>query len=96
MWLQHKSLATERRYLMWARRLGAFAGTMPPEDFGAEDVTRFLSWLAVDRRVSCATQSPALNALVFVLRHGLGRDLEGLDASVRAQEPGRPAGSQPT
>jgi len=85
MRLQHKSLATERSYLLWARRFGAFTGAKPPEDVGAEDVTRFLSWLAVERRVSCATQSQALNALVFVFRHGLGRDLEGLDASVRAQ-----------
>jgi integron integrase len=85
MRLQHKSLATERSYLLWARRFGTFAGSKLPEDVGAEDVTRFLSWLAVERRVSCATQSQALNALVFVFRHGLGRDLEGLDASVRAQ-----------
>jgi site-specific recombinase XerD len=66
-------------------RFGAFAGSKPPDDVGAQDVTQFLSRLAIERRVSCATQSQALNALVFVFRHGLGRGLGGLDASVRAQ-----------
>ncbi|PIZ32337.1 MAG: integron integrase [Armatimonadetes bacterium CG_4_10_14_0_8_um_filter_66_14] len=85
MRLPHKSLATERSYLMWLRRFGAFANGRSPPAASGEDVTRFLSSLAVEGRVSAATQSQALNALVFVFRHGVGRELEGLDSSVRAQ-----------
>jgi len=35
----------------------------------------FLSWLAVECRVSAATQNQALNALVFIYGHAVGKPL---------------------
>ena len=52
---------------------------------GASEVVAFLSDLAVRGRVSAATQNQALSSLLFLYRHVLDRELEGLDAAVRAR-----------
>jgi integron integrase len=58
-----------------------------PATLGAEEVTRFLSHLAEDRRVSASTQNQALSALLFLYRHVLGVELPWLDGLVRARRP---------
>jgi len=73
MRLQHKSLHTEKSYLGWLDRFEVFTRAKPPLEVTNDDMTRFLSSLAVQGRVSVATQKQALNALVFVFRHGLER-----------------------
>ncbi len=45
----------------------------------------FLTYLAVERHVSEATQRQARCALLFLYRTVMGRELDGLEASVRAQ-----------
>jgi len=55
---------------------------------GAEEVERFLTSLALEAGVAGSTQSQALNALVFLYRHVLEKELEGIDA-VRAKRPQR-------
>jgi len=47
---------------------------MAPETIDGGDVSRFLSDLTVRGRVSPATQKQALNAIVFFLRDGLGKE----------------------
>lgn len=49
-----------------------------------EEVTAFLTHLAVRRKVSASTQNQALSALLFLYRHLLDRELGDLDA-VRAR-----------
>jgi len=83
--LRHYSLRTEQSYVAWVRRFILFHGKRHPNDMGASEVTAFLSDLAVRGRVSASTQNQALSALLFLYRHVLDRELEGLDAVVRAQ-----------
>jgi len=66
---------TESTYRAWARRFATFLGhdKLDQADEGA--VSDFLSDLAVRSRSSPATQRQALNALVFLLRHGFGREV---------------------
>jgi len=45
-----------------------FSEMRHPRQLGPSDVTRFLSSLAVERRVSASTQNQALSALVFLCR----------------------------
>jgi integron integrase len=54
---------------------------------GAEEVTRFLSSLALDRRVAASTQNQALSALLFLYREVLQHDLPWLEGVVRAKRP---------
>ena len=56
---------------------------------GAPEITRFLSWLAVDGKVAASTQNQALSALLFLYREVLELDLPWLDGVVRAKRPQR-------
>jgi len=87
--LRHYSLRTERAYVAWIRRYILFHGKRHPADMGTEEVTRFLSSLAVEGRVSGSTQNQALSALLFLYRAVLGIELPWLDELVRATRPQR-------
>jgi len=47
-------------------------------------VQAFLNYLAVDQHVSASTQNQALNALVFLYKHVLKKELGSIDA-IRAR-----------
>ncbi len=87
--VRHYSIRTEQAYLFWAKRFINFHNKRHPQELGEREVARFLTDLAVSRRVSASTQNQALNALVFpykaVLEHPLG-DIVG---AVRAKRPQR-------
>src|SRR3989475_9802448 len=76
-------------YVAWVRRFVRFCGLRHPRELGEGDVTRFLSSLAVDRRVSASTQNQALSALVFLYRDVLDAPVGWLAALVRAKRPQR-------
>lgn len=52
-------------------------------------MTRFLSSLAIDERLSAASQNQALAAILFLYRHVIGGDLPWIDGIVRAVRPVR-------
>jgi len=85
--LRHYSLRTEQAYVGWTRRYIRFHDLTHPDEMGADEVVAFLSDLAVRREVAASTQNQARAALVFLYREVLGRQLEGLDAAVRARTP---------
>jgi integron integrase len=87
--LRHLSRRTERAYVAWVRRYVVFHEKRHPRDLGTPEVARFLTWLAVERKVGASTQNQALAALIFLYRHVLGLELGGLDDVVRAKRPGR-------
>jgi integron integrase len=87
--LRHYSRRTERAYVAWIRRYILFHGKRHPADMGAEEVSSFLSSLAVESRVSASTQNQALGALLFLYGPVLGLDLPWLDDLVRARRPQR-------
>src|SRR2546427_6241261 len=58
----YPTLFRSRAYVGWIRRYILFHGKRHPREMGADDVTRFLSALAVDHKVSASTQNQALAA----------------------------------
>ncbi len=86
---RHLSRRTEKAYVAWIRRYVVFHNKRHPRELGPEGVTRFLTWLAVERQVSASTQTQALGALLFLYWHVLRLELEALGAIVRAKRPGR-------
>jgi Phage integrase, N-terminal SAM-like domain len=64
--VRHYSRRTERAYVGWIRRYVLFHGKRHPAEMGAQEVSRFLSWLAVEGRVTASTQNQALAALLFL------------------------------
>lgn len=83
--LRHYSLRTEEAYVGWARRFILFHGKRHPKEMGAEEITKFLSWLASERQVSAATQNQAKAALLFLYAQVLKIDLPWLDEVVSAR-----------
>ena len=78
--VRHRSLKTEKAYVHWIRQYILFHSRRHPAEMAEEEVTAFLSHLAVHRKVSASTQNQALSALLFLYRHVLGRELGDLDA----------------
>ena len=62
--LRHFSPRTEKSYVAWIRRYIRFHALQHPRELGAADVTRFLASLAEARRLSAASQTQALSAVV--------------------------------
>ena len=82
---RHYSYRTEKAYLHWVARYVRFHGRRHPRELGPAGVAAFLTSLAVDRKVSASTQNQALQALIFLYRHVLGRDLGMVEGIVRAR-----------
>jgi integron integrase len=87
--LRHYSYRTEKAYVEWIRRFILFHGKRHPAKMGGEEVRSFLSHLAIQRRVSAATQAQALAALLFLYKRVLNVDLPWIDNVVRAHRPKR-------
>ncbi len=77
--LRHYSLRTEQSYVNWIKRYIIFSHKRHPAELGAAEVTAFLSYLAVSRKVSASTQNQALAAILFLYRHVLKQDLPWLE-----------------
>ena len=70
-----KSYRTEQTYLWWSRKFMRFAGKSDPMLCEIEDLESFLSQLSVVEKKSVATQRQALNALVFLYRKLLDKEI---------------------
>jgi len=81
------ALRSEQAYLDWIKRFIFFHGKRHPKDMGEVEVRAFLTHLAARQNVSASTQNQAFNALVFLYRQVLGRDLElqGVQRAKRSQ-----------
>ncbi|WP_374693357.1 phage integrase N-terminal SAM-like domain-containing protein [Acidithiobacillus sp. AMEEHan] len=66
----HYSIRTEEAYTDWSRH---------PKEMGATEIEAFLSYLAVERKVSSSTQNQAKAALLFLYKQVLDIDLPWLD-----------------
>lgn len=87
--LQHKSFRTEKTYVGWIRRFLAYAKPRSLDELDDAAVRRYLSYLAVERAVAASTQQQCFNALLFLYRHVLRKEIDGLDQTIRARRPAR-------
>ena len=62
MRFKHYSIRTETTYREWIKRFILFHGKRHPREMGAAEVERFLSDLAVRRKVAASTQNQAFSA----------------------------------
>ena len=84
MRLKHYAYRTESTYTGWIKRFILFHDKKHPGEMGEPEVEAFLTWLAVDRKVSKSTQNQAFNALIFLYREVIKRPLEGRIDAVRS------------
>ena len=69
------SYSTEKTYVSWIYRFIVYHGKRHPKELGSREIGGFLTYLAVERKVSASTQNQALNALAFLYRKVLGKTL---------------------
>jgi hypothetical protein len=84
---KHYSYSTERTYLQWIRRFLDYTKQSGRKEASATlssaDCKNFLSHLALKEKAAASTQNQAFNALLFLFRNVLCRDLEDIADTVR-------------
>src|SRR5579885_1856000 len=86
---KHYSFRTEKSYVAWIRRYILFHNKRHPQEMGRAEIEAFLTYLAVNRKVSASTQNQAFSALLLLYRDVLNKDLDFPIDSVRAKRPKR-------
>lgn len=82
---KHYSSRTEEAYCYWIKKFIFFHGKRHPQEMGEIEINAFLSHLAVDRHVAPSTQNQALNAVVFLYKQVLDKDLGDFGKFSRAK-----------
>ena len=83
--LNISSVRTEEAYGDWIKRFILFHNKRYPQEMGYSDVRAFLLHLATKEGVAASTENQALNALLFLYREVLGKDLDGPSKAIRAK-----------
>ena len=85
--LKHYSLSTEKTYLYWIKYYILFHNKTHPINMGKSEIEQFLTYLAVNKRVSPTTQNQAFSAILFLYRDVLGVDMSEWNIqALRAKE----------
>jgi integron integrase len=84
---RHLSHRTEDVYHNFIKRYLLFHDKRHPKEMGAEEITAFLTHLAVEDKVSASTQNQAFFALLFLYRDVLRINLPNIEGVVRAKSP---------
>ncbi len=75
--LKHYSYATESSYVSWIKRYILYHDKRHPIEMGKPEIEDFLTYLAVDKKVSPTTQNQAFSAILFLYKQVLGIDMTG-------------------
>ena len=87
--MRHYSPKTEDSYIHWIKRFIFFHNKRHPAEMGEKEIAQFLSSLASELHVSASTQNQALNAILFLYRDVLRKEIGYIDGVVRAKRPHR-------
>jgi len=75
---KHYRYSTEKSYVNWIYRYLFFYDEQHPKNMGEKEISKFLTFLAVERKVSAASQNQALNAISFLYKAVLKSPLKHL------------------
>ncbi len=81
----HYAYRTEQTYLAWIRRFVMYHQWRKPSALEAKDVHAFLRHLAMDEQVASSTQNQALNAVVFLYREVVKKEIGDFSDFPRAR-----------
>lgn len=85
--VKHYSYRTEQTYIYWIKKFILFNNKRHPNEMGEKEINRFLTYLAVNRKVAASTQNQALCAILFLYRHVLKKPIGWIDKLERAKNP---------
>ncbi|NWF88751.1 MAG: integron integrase [Ignavibacteriaceae bacterium] len=80
----HYSKSTEESYANWIKRFIFFHNKCHPKEMGAEEIKAFISSLAVDQHVSASTQNQALQAILYLYKNILKKEIGWINDIKRA------------
>ena len=83
--VRNYSKRTEKTYLMWTSQFLRFLEGTTGAGISDLQVRAYLEYLAIERKVSPNTQKQALNALVFLFKFGLERELGDIGDFIKAK-----------
>ena len=83
--IEHYSYRTEQTYLAWIRRYVMFHEWRKPSTLGAGEIRAFLRHLAMDAQVASSTQNQALNAVVFLYKKVIKKEIGDFSDFPRAR-----------
>jgi len=83
--LMHRSYRTEQAYIGWVRQFYRFMKGRSPYSLESRNVKDFMTHLAVERNVAISTQNQAFNAVLFLFRHVLDKEIDNISEAVRAK-----------
>jgi integron integrase len=86
---RHYSPKTEESYVHWIKRFIFFHNKRHPAKMGEKEIARFLSSLASELHVSASTQNQALNAILFLYRNVMRKEIGYVAGVLRAKRPQR-------
>ena len=86
--VQHYAIRTEEQYVSWIRRFIRFHRNRHPREMGEAEIEQFLTYLAIQGNVAASTQSQAMNAIVFLYKQVMHREVGEFDAA-RIRRPKR-------
>ncbi len=84
---RHYSPRTEATYVGWIKRFIFFHNKRHLLEMGEKEIALFLSSLASESHVSASTQNQALNAVLFLYREVLRKEIGYVTRQVQAQGP---------
>ena len=84
---KHYSIRTEQAYVNWVNRFIRFHQKKHPERMGEPEISAYLNYLAVNRKVAASTQNQALSAILFLYNEVLKKDIDHIDDVIRAKRP---------
>ncbi|MBF0102643.1 MAG: integron integrase [Desulfobacterales bacterium] len=83
--LRHYSPKTFKTYKDWIKQFQSFTNSKELELLSDRDIKEFLTYLAVQKKVSASTQNQAFNAVLFFYRHILKIEPGDLKGTIRAK-----------
>ncbi|MCZ7616638.1 MAG: phage integrase N-terminal SAM-like domain-containing protein [Ignavibacteriaceae bacterium] len=75
MRVNYYSPKTEEAYIGWIYDFIVFNGKTHPELLTKSHIEKYLTYLAVERKVSASTQNQALQGILFVYKNILNKDV---------------------
>lgn len=80
------SIRTEKTYTHWINRFLSFNKNIDSNEINDQSIIAYLSYLSLDKGVSPATQSLALNAISFYFKSVLSREMGDIRNFVKAKK----------
>jgi len=85
MKVKHMAYTTEKSYVGWIKRFIFFHNKRHPETMGETEIMEYLTYLAQEANVAPTTQNQALNAIIFLYKEVLKRNVGDLKGVIWAK-----------